>query len=48
MNWPLALVTLMTAELSFGNPLTGFVGALTFHACLIWLLLDEPKTEGSV
>ena len=39
---PLVILTLLTAELAFGNPLTGFLGAVLFFACLLSLQL-EPR-----
>ena len=38
---PVVLVTLLTAELAFGDSLTGFLGSVAFFACLVWVQRDE-------
>ena len=46
---PAVLLTLLTAELAFGDSLTGFLGSVVFYACLVWVQRDEvrPCTIGS-
>ena len=42
---PVVLLTMFTAELAFGNPLTGFLGAILFYASLLYLQQDESREE---
>lgn len=42
---PTVILALMTAELAFGDSLTGFLGALLFYACLIWRQRDEADAR---
>ena len=41
LPWPAALLAVMIGELAYGNPLEGFVGAVTFYAALVWVICDE-------
>ncbi|MGH8336576.1 MAG: hypothetical protein ACRETL_07130, partial [Gammaproteobacteria bacterium] len=38
---PAMLLTLLTAELAFGDSLTGFLGSVVFYACLALVQRDE-------
>src|SRR5665213_127975 len=36
-TFPVVLLAMFTAELAFGDDLTGFPGAILFYTCLIWV-----------
>jgi hypothetical protein len=39
--WPVALLTVVSGELAFGDPLEGFLGAILFFGSLLFVLCDE-------
>ena len=40
---PRMLLALLTAELAFGDSLTGFLGSVVFYTCLVWVQRDEVR-----
>lgn len=40
---PAVVLTLMTAELAFGDSLTGFLGSVVFYSSLVFVQRDEAK-----
>ncbi|MHB8529197.1 MAG: hypothetical protein ACYC8V_06760 [Caulobacteraceae bacterium] len=42
-GWPVVILTCTTAELAFGDPLTGFLGSVLSYAALLWCQRDEGR-----
>jgi hypothetical protein len=41
--WPVGLLTVLSGELAYGNPLEGFLGAIMFFGSLLFALVDETR-----
>lgn len=41
LTWPVVLLAVMPGELAYGNPIDGFLGAVTVFGCLLYVIFDE-------
>ena len=45
LSLPLIMATLLAAEMAYGTPISGFLGAILFFLCIIFLQQDEKRYE---
>jgi hypothetical protein len=45
LTWPPVLLSIMTGEIAYTNPISGFLGAVLFFGCIIFIVCDEHQQQ---